>query len=196
MAIVHGYMTLPEFKAVLGDQHNTDDDRLFERAIETASRQIDEVRDDQFWQTEEPIARRYRPVNPGVLWTGDFATTEGLVVKLDTARDGTFATTWDATDWEAQRWSHREDRPYTRLVAVGGGCFPVDRLRYSVEVTAVWGWPAIPAEVKAACQILALDHYRSRNLTGGIASFGDAGPVRVAGFNPIARELLRELELR
>lgn len=196
MAITNGYLTLTEFKAAIGDQHNTDDDQVYERAIETASRQIDEVRGDQFWRTATPVARRFRPDHPWVLWTGDFATTDGLVVKIDSAEDGTFATTWDADDIQAEPLVRRQGKPYTHLTAVGDWDFPTWGLRASVEVTAIWGWPSIPAEVRQACQILAIDHYRAKDLTGGVAAFGEAGPIRVAAFNPIARVLLQELELR
>jgi len=196
MAIDHGYLSLAEFKEAIDDTMSVgDNNALYERAIETASRQIDDFRGDQFWKSSNPTARWFRPDHPRMLWTGDIATTDSLAVKIDTLGDGTFATTWATSDWQAEPLVRRNGRPYTRLIATGSKCFPMGCWRASVEITATWGWPNVPIQVKQACQILAIDHFRSRELTGGVASFGDAGPIRVSAFNPIARALLQELEL-
>lgn len=196
MTIEHGYLSLAEFKQAIGDDATIGDyDAMYERCIETASRQIDDFRGDQFWSPDAPTARLFRPDHHRVLWAGDFAAKAGVVVKVDTLRDGSFATTWAATDWQAEPLAPKSGRPFTRLIASGSKCFPVDPWLALVQVTATWGWPNVPRQAKQACQILALDHFRSRDLTGGFASFGDVGPIRIAAFNPIARALLQELEL-
>jgi hypothetical protein len=73
-----------------------------------------------------------------------------------------------------------------------------------VQVTAQWGWAAVPVEVSQACQILAIDHYKSKDFTNGSAgisglatgSFGGQKTVMVvqAPFNPLAVKLLCHLK--
>lgn len=193
----NGYITLAMFRTALNDEQNTEYDALYAWAIETASRQVDDERGDQFWSVETPTVRTFRPENPRILWVGDFATTEGLIIRTDDADNGTYATTWSPGDYSAEMDEGVRGmiRPYVKIVAVGGRAFPTTGYRRSVQVTAKWGWPEIPRQVRQATQILALDHFRSRDLTGGVAAFNDAGPVRVAAFNPIARKILAELKL-
>src|SRR5690606_28912023 len=108
-----------------------------------------------FWKEDTPSARTFRPDEVDLLWTGDFATTDGLVVKTDEDDDGVCETTWSATDWQAEPFERMNDRPYERIAAVGGRTFPVSYAtrssrrsrRARVEVSAQWGWPEIPAEV-------------------------------------------------
>jgi hypothetical protein len=72
------------------------------------------------------------------------------------------------------------------------------------RITAQWGWAAVPAEVQQACQILAIDHYKSKDFTNGSAgisglstgSFGGQKTVMVVQqpFNPLAVKLLCHLK--
>lgn len=62
-------------------------------------------------------------------------------------------------------------------------------LRARVEVTAHWGWPELPWQVVQACQILAMDHFKSKDMTGSSAgtpmtsagSFGAQAAYQVKG---------------
>ena len=194
MAVVRGYVSLDALKEAVGELSEDHDD-AYERAIEAASRQIDEFRGDQFWKESTPTARYFRTDNPYLLWTGDYADTTTMTVASDTAGDGTFGTVWAATDWQAEPFRRLNGRPFDRLVAIGDKCFPVTWARASVRVTAHWGWAAIPEAVEQACQILAIDHFKSKDLTGGVAGFGDLGAIRVSAFNPQARALLMPYKL-
>lgn len=193
------YLTVPQLKrAIGGDQFNIDDDLLLAQAISAASRQIDEFRGDQFWREDAPTERTFIPDNYGTLWTGDFATTEGLTVE---EWNGATWTPWLDSDWQAGPLRRRGGRPYTHLTAVGSRRFPFRRIcggtarKASVRVFACWGWPEVPAEVVQACQILAIDAWKSKDLTGGVAGFGDLGAIRIAAFNPQAKALLQPFEL-
>lgn len=205
MAVKNGYITLPDLKAALGDLDHDGNDAQYERAIEAASRQIDSWYGGQFWKEPTPVARLFRAENPHMVWTGDLADTTGLIVKTDDDGDGVFETTWTSAEWQAEPFVRINNRPYQQIVAVGGRCFPTRRrhdewrhtigMRPRVQVTASWGWPAVPDEVEQACQILAVDHFKSKDLTGGIAGFGDFGPIRIASFNPQAKALLEPLRV-
>src|SRR5690606_1256557 len=112
---------------------------------------IDDYCGRHFWKEETPSERLFRPDEVDLLWTGDFATTDDLVVKTDEDGDGVFETTWSATDWQAEPFERMNGRPYERIAAVGGRDFPVDCTttsrgrrrsgRARVRVSAQWGWP-------------------------------------------------------
>lgn len=70
----------------------------------------------------------------------------------------------------------------------GGRRFPGTK-RAAVQVTARWGWVAVPAPVKAACLISAAETFKLREAPFGVASFQDFGLARVRD-NPIARRKL------
>jgi hypothetical protein len=48
-----------------------------------------------------------------------------------------------------------------------------------VQVTAQWGWAAVPDSVKQATKILAAEIFRLKDAPLGVAGFNDFGPVRV-----------------
>lgn len=72
--------------------------------------------------------------------------------------------------------------PYTRLVRTSGVWFR-DGATATVEVTATWGWPAIPARIKMACLLIAKDIYGAR----------DAGSVDYSWVLDKRADLLTEL---
>lgn len=205
------YLDVEQLKAALRIANNSFDDSL-QLAIDSASRQIDEHCNEQFWLTDAPVARLFRPEHGRVVWTGSFATTAGVQVELDLDDDGAFETTLSAADWQAEPISPDSGWPYNRIEALGSVCFPHYRRgsylgeRYAtsrrarVRVTARWGWPSVPAQVVQACQILAIDHYKSKDVVNGSAgnsslSTGTAGSfknstVRHSGLNPMAAKLI------
>lgn len=191
MAIVNGYLTLAELKGVLGDTGATHDGD-YERAIEAASRQIDEWCRRQFWQSTPASPRVFDARTPYLLYTDDVATTAGLVIEVYGSSQAWSALT--STQFLASPAVGFNGRPINRFVSADG-LFPVATNRAYVRVTAVWGWPTVPAHVRQACQILAVDHFKSKDLTGGIAGFGELGPVRIAAFSPQARALLEFVRL-
>ena len=194
MAIKNGYLKLEQLKEAVGEDTG-DHDEAYERAIEAASRQIDEFRGDQFWLEQTPTARLFRADHPLILWTGDFATPTGLTVAVDLDGDGLYETVWSTDDFSAEPLRRLNGRPFDRIIAVGDKSFPCASPRPTIEVTARWGWPAIPTAVVQACQILAIDAFKSKDLTGGVAGLSDLGPIRIAAFNPQARALLLPYKL-
>src|SRR5262249_54258428 len=89
-----------------------------------------------------------------------------------TAQGGTFPVTWPAGSWQLLPYNPgdpAEPAPYTRIRAVGRLTFPwivplvLTRLD-GVQVTGVFGWPAVPYWVKQAALITAAELFRSRDL--------------------------------
>lgn len=179
MALVNAYVTLEQFNSWVQVDGVAKTD-MAERAINAASRAIDEFCSRHFWQdgtVAEPVARTFETRSVWRLTLGEFndlVSVDG--VATDTSGDGTFDTTWDASDWEL--WPHNppEGRPYTAIYAVAGRMFPVRYCRgrrARVQVTGVWGWEAVPAEVEQACLIKAARLFTRHQSPHGAIGIGD-----------------------
>jgi hypothetical protein len=137
-----------------------------------------------FTDAGSATARVFHPLNGRAVDVDDFSTTTGLVVATDTTGDGTYDDTWDSDDFEldpANGLRHGQTFPFTRIRAVEGRMFPVvHRRRFSVEVTARWGWADVPGPVTQATLIKAARLFRRKDSPEGVAGFGDFGVVRVS----------------
>lgn len=192
MALGDSYATLPELKARLDITDTTDDDRMT-AVLAAASREIELWCRRQFNDAGAATARVYQPRTSGRLTVDDFSTTTGLVIATDTGDDGTYETTWTAADYQLYPLngvvSGQTGWPYWRLVAVGSQAFPTCTRRPTVQVTARWGWTAVPTPVKEACLISAAEAFKLGDAPFGVAGFGEFGAVRVR-MNSRAQSLL------
>ena len=186
------YVALSELKSALGITGSTDDDFL-NLAIDSAEESIDDLCGRVFTAAGSASARTYR-AQPYLAVTDDISTLTGLVVKTDTSGDGTFDTTWASTDIQAEPLNNLvKGRSVNNLRAVGSYTFPVygDGLA-SVEVTAKWGWPAVPDSIKQATLMLASRLYSRKASPMGVIGVGDFGPVRVSRADPDIAHLLMD----
>lgn len=200
MAITNGYCTLEQLKSEMRIvTSDTADDTRLEIAIAAASRQIDAHCGRRFWQDNTVKTREYYPDNPMVCHVDDISTTDGLVVKVDDGDDGLYATTLTLnTHYILLPLNAADDspvRPFTELRVVdtdGAAAFPLYHLRPGVQVTARFGWPAIPDDVTKACLIQSSQLFKAADAVFGAAQFGEAGvALRVqARLNPMAEALL------
>lgn len=165
---VDQYCDIDEVKAAIRITHD-EADSLIDTAISAASRRIDQYCEDQFWSAATPSARLFRAESPYVLHVGSFATTTGLVVELDNDDDGAFETVVPTSSYQAAPLAPAAGYPYRRLEFFGGTRLPVSCSRRGrVQVTARWGWSVAPPQVRQACLLMALDHYRGKNFTNGV----------------------------
>lgn len=194
------YVTDDEFKAWVTLNDSIDDIEIA-GVTATVTRWIDEYCQRHFWQDgtlASPVARTFVTRSRWCLDLGPFNDLTAVVapvVKTDEAGDGTFETTWAASDFELHPVSRPTGRPYTSVDAIAGRLFPVrsgttgrsDR----VEITGVWGWPAVPDEVPQACLIQGSRILKRRYSPEGVAGFGEFGAVRVSGrLDPDVQQLL------
>lgn len=197
MAITNGLATLNEFKAVLGiDQDDTTDDDELEDCIETASRDVEAYcgRGRKFWQDSTVVDRKYFPTNSHCLYVDDISTTTGLIVKVDQDDDGTFETTLTIdTDFQVHPVNAAAEfpvRPWTRIVLLDGTLAGWNRLssgRPYVQVTAKFGWSAVPEAVKRATLLQAKTLFKADDTTFGTFQIGIEGAARnVPRMDPVA----------
>jgi hypothetical protein len=192
LALGASYATVAELKTRLGNITGTAHDTRLTEALATASRDIDKYCGRQFNDAGSATSRVFYPVDSCLCKVDDFSTTSGLVVKTDSGNDGTYELTWTiATDVQVEPLNGVVDGetgwPYWRIRAVGSLVYPVLSYpnRAPVQVTAQWGWAAVPAGVKEACLILAEETFKLSEAPFGVLGFGAFGPVRVRQ-NPVA----------
>lgn len=200
MALGDNYAKLEELKARVSIDDGVDDPPMQE-ALNSASRHVEEFCRRQFNKadTPSPTARVFEPLSNWRTQVDDFYTTTGLVVKTDEDDDGVFEKTWTSpTDYELRPLNGVHNGlagfPYWSVRAVGTLCFPRSR-RATVQVTADWGWSAVPAPVKEATLILAEEIWKMKDAPFGVAGFGDFGSIRVRD-NPKVQSLLSDYRRR
>lgn len=186
MTITNGYATLNDAKTALGISDTTDDTDI-EAAVEAASRQIDDVcgwPHRRFWQDGTVVQRTYYPSDPRRAYVDDISTTTGLIVKVDQDGDGTFETTLTInTDFILEPVNAGADYPVRpwesiRLLTTGSlSTWPlITTGRPSLQVTAKFGWAAVPDAVERACIAQA------KNVFKAVDANNEAIQVSVEGF--------------
>jgi hypothetical protein len=185
MAITNGYCTLAEVKAALRITDNIDD-TLLENAVEAASRRIDGECSRRFYIDATTSARTYAANRSAFVFVDDIATTTGLVVKVDDTFSGSYSTTLAVgTDYQTEPTNAAaQNEPITMLRSLNAG-FPVEgNGRALIEVTAKWGWPAIPDAIREATVLLAARQFKRLDSPLGVAGFGDLGAIVVRRIDP------------
>jgi len=186
------YVALSELKSALGITSSTDD-AFLTLAIGAAETAINDLCGRKFTADGSASARTYR-AQPYLCVTDDVSTLTGLVVKTDTNGDGTFDQTWASSDYQVEPLNNLvKGRSVNNLRAVGDYLFPVygDGLA-SVEVTANWGWPAVPDPIKQATLMMASRLYGRKASPMGVIGVGDFGPVRISRSDPDVAHLLMD----
>lgn len=187
------YASPESVKSRLGDSE-TVDDQEYRSACGAVSNWIDEWCQDFFGRVT--ATRTFEVVTPYEVNCGSLVSITTL--KTDSGGDGTFETTWQTTDYELFPYNPstgRETKPYNKIRAVGSLVFPMLygglTRRDQVQIVGVFGWPAVPAAVREAALILAVDQFKLKDSPFGVAGFGAEGfAVRVKQ-NPQALSLLQ-----
>lgn len=181
MAII----TTANLKSHLGIS-DTNDDTTIGWAVDAANSAVVEYcgRDFDKTATVSASARVFDRRAANLVEVDDFWETTVLVVKTDDDNDGTYETTWTInTDYILEPLNGRrygQTWPYETIRAVGSRTFP-SLARPAIQVTAAWGWTAVPASVFEAALIKAARVWKRRKSPEGVLSgFAEFGPVRIS----------------
>lgn len=196
MAITNGYCTLAELKAFVNISDSNDDAEL-EDAVNSASRQIDAYCGRKFYADGSTSAKVYRTRNPYQVTVDDISTATGLVLKYDDDDDGTFEITISSSDYFLMPLNGEafgiSGLGYTsiELLTDGEHEFPTIKTnnRPRIQVTANWGFAAVPEPVRQACLMLSSENFAMRNTPLGIAGVGEFGVLAVRQNRQITRML-------
>lgn len=175
------YGTLDELKLMRGIS-DTGDDLLLTKALVTASRRVDARCGRRFWLDPAPVARAFgaagRVTPDGRLLVDDIGSLDGVVVESGYGAGWSAVSGWQlgpdnapVTGW-----------PYTEV----HGCWSGGR----VQITARWGWPAVPEDVSMATLLLASRLFLRKNSPEGLLRSAEFGSVRVSRWDPDVDALL------
>lgn len=202
------YVGLEELKSRNSvPQTNHADDYEWAMAISAASGWINRYCGQHFYPITEvrtfPITNiYYLPIDPVV----PGSITEFAV---DYNGDGVYDTIWtEGANYQLYRQDNTYNindlgvaRPFdlvkvilgTPVTPQGGEFFPFVwpfTQDNRVQITATWGWAAIPPEVTHACTLLATQLFKEKDSPWGIAGVSDLGAVRVQA-SPWIADMLR-----
>lgn len=199
MAIDDPYLSVNEFKATLDSVGNIQDEAI-QRALKSASRQIERFTGRVFNQSGDNEARYFTAYGLGVgyvtygygylrrLYVDDF--TELTSLSIDNGR-ALWDDVWDADQYRAVGLnSPGLAMPYNAIEAIGSRAFPLGT--DWIKINATWGWPAVPDDVREACHLIA-----NRLKSLWTAPFGRTGAGEMGGgldmttaLSPLIREIL------
>lgn len=195
------YCTPEEVQERLGIG-DTQDQAVVTAVVEAASRQIDGWCGRRFYQDTTVATREFYAQTPYLVDLLDqpdegpsteISTTTGLIVKTDSAGDGTFATTLTiSTDFILlPRNAAADSRAFSEIVLADNYTFPRLTFRAGVQVTAKFGWPAIPADVTEACIVQAAQLFSNKDAVFGAVALGDSQAMYLrSSLNAQAKALL------
>jgi hypothetical protein len=194
------YATLQTLKSRLGlASTDTADDYELHTACFAASRAVEQYCQRTFWRGDsDGEARTFIPDDGYCVKLPPFCDLVSVVsLKADASGDGVFDTTWAASDYQLlphNPGAAPELRPYTELKAVGTRTFPLPTAVLArddrVEITGVWGWPAVPYGVKQSALITAAEVFKSKSTFEAQMGFDEMAQF-VLRRNPIARDLIK-----
>jgi len=135
--------------------------------------------------------RTFVPVDRYLLEVPDIASTSGIIIVSD-------GVTVSSGDYQLEHAPGKTGFvdftgravPAT-LVRLLTGWWTLDDGEATVSITARWGWPAVPPEVKVAAKLLTKDFFQAGDLRFGFADVGEFGR-RVAA-NSMVVQLLAPL---
>lgn len=149
-------------------------DGLLEEAIESASREVDQRTKRYFGKDEEPTMREFDVEGYGLLVIDDVA---------------------DPLSIEVEGYGGYTALPRNGIVDGTPG-HPITRLKHcsfvegrTVEVTATWGWPEIPALVREATKMIAAETFMSKDAPLGYKGSEQLGVVIMRERTPVLKKL-------
>lgn len=219
MAVTDAYATSTQYHAQITKQ-DTGSDAQIDLDLLAVSRYIDRCIGRFFTKDAAPVARVYTPpgslrqplATPPLGWAesenpyrygvwgrhlavDDIATATGLQIIMDDNRVGSFSgyTPWATTDyelWPLNAPFGSEARPYTSIVLPPWSTIGGIPIGVRVQVTAVYGWPAVPqAIINATVQLTAILRLESPRATSRVTEVGE-----VIGVSKRAQDIIYDLK--
>lgn len=192
------YGTVEALKSRLRITDSTRDYELH-MACFAASRAVEQVCERTFYRSASGTARTFVTQDLWWLKLGPFNDLVSVsALATDSSGDGVFETSWSSSEYQllpVNPGSAPETRPYTRIKAVTSKTFPIflnwvpardDR----VQITGVWGWPAVPLAVKNATLMLAEELMKDTATSVSSAAEYGGGRIRV-NQNPRIQSMLQ-----
>lgn len=188
------YITVAELKDSMGIEITTHD-TFIGRVCESASRAIDRYCRRRFWVNPLSETRYFTAESPDVLRLRDLVQLSAL--KTDTLGVRSFTETWSSTDYLLAPYNAALDgEPYDTIERDRNSSYRFPTLARGVQVTGKFGWPAVPADVVSAAEILARRYFDRKGAALGVVSVGTDGvSIRIGRGDSDVTDLLEPFRL-
>lgn len=185
------YASLVQLKAELGIT-DLARDTILTRKLKAASRAVNgycKRVEDGFWLAETATTRVFdmagRLDETGrTVWVDDIGSLTDLAIGTGTAGAFTAVTGFDTTVGNQLAGGRAIESIY-----LPGGWPSWSGLQ--LQVTARWGWPAVPDDVVEATIIEAVRLYKRKDTPEGVFGSADWGAVRMTRYDPDYVSLLQ-----
>lgn len=180
------YATAVELKNRLNVQDTARDGEVRD-ALETASRDVERDTGRRFYLDPGASQRVFNPRNRQVntaegmrFLVDDIGSTQGLIVEVGTTLTGWSVVTTGYEYGPDNALARGEPITWLLRAYIPWVYYPLQRVR----VTAQWGWPSVPPQIKTATLIRAARLFKRRESPDGTLGAGDFGVIRVGRFDP------------
>lgn len=158
--------------------------------LTAASRMVEEYTGREFATTSSET-RYYTPLSGTVCEVDDCRSVSALYTDVSGSRD--YGVTWATTDYDLLPFgADAHDRPFTEIALAPLGRYEfTPGLAKSVKLTAVFGWPEVPAPVIEAVMIEAGRMLAQTQSPSGVVASAELGRFLVMPeLHPTSRILL------
>lgn len=189
MAIGDPYVSGDDLSEYIAGGTTAEAEDALTRAAGAASRWVEGHCRRQFNKADAATARVFRAMNTHRLWVDDIADDTVTIGDGDS-----FADTWETTDFTLEPIGAITNgvagEPYTLISVADSRRFGLTHPAL-VQVTATWGWPEVPEDVKLATLIQGAVLFKRRESANGVLGGNDFGIVRIgARIDPDVEHLL------
>ena len=192
MAIGDAYATSAQYKEQR-DKTSAADDTALTRELMAVSRMIDRTlgRPAGFNKDASAVARVFATRwNDAILDVDDYVSISAIGIDAD--HTGVYDTALVVADWESLPLNSAagpEARPYNKIRLLPWRDRTLWTPSERVQVTAIWGWPAVPSAIIAATiELTAILRMESPRATNRVTEMN-----QVIGTSRAAQNILAEL---
>lgn len=192
------YATVQALKSRVGinDADDTADDYELHIACFAASRMLEHYCQRTFWRGASEVRTVVPNDQHRVLLPPFHDLVSVTAIATDASGDGTFETTRAAGTYQLlplNPTAAPERRPYTGLKALRQPwpypCSPLAR-DDRVQITGVWGWPAVPYGVRQSALITSAELFKGKSTFEGQMGYDEMAQF-VMRRNPMAIDLIK-----
>jgi len=173
MAVTDALATAAEYRAAI-PKTDTGADAQILADLTATSRYLERRLNRFFTRDLAAVARVYEGEGLRSIYVDDVVSVTAL--KVDEDSDGSYELTIAATDYEMLPRNAAygaEPSPYNEVSLLPWGARSYFPLGARVELTAVYGWPAIPLAVKRACiELTAILRLETPRASATVSEFG------------------------
>lgn len=189
MAVTDPLAQVSDYYSVFPNSGSDNETELLSQ-LTAVSRYIEHECGQQFTKDAAAVARVFMGDGSNQLWLGENLAATPTLVKIDQDNDGTYETTVSTIElWPYNAAQGATASPWRRIDLPPWGTYTSWPKGSRIQVTAQWGWPAVPAAVRQACiHLTAILRIESPRATSSIDEMG-----RVIGMSQQARTIVDEL---